>query len=142
MLGMGCCAGWFYAAISWASAAGIKPLSTSPLRCPRCAYIRGCRAQSPLLCNARLWSVFCVTPVLRTGCGVLLQCLFYSHRRVQPSCGTVVVALSLPLASMRRLRDTVLVGCGLCGHWAGVPVAVWFVSSQEYRFKCCPSAVW
>lgn len=47
--------------------------------------------------------VFCVTPVVRAGRGVLVMCLVCSHVHVQPSCCAVVATSELPLTVGRLL---------------------------------------
>ena len=76
-----------------------------------------------LLYHARLWAVLCVTLVLHTGCGVLVQYLICSHGRVRSSCCAVVVTLSWPLTSAESLRVNVwlLLHCVLCVHREGLP---------------------
>ena len=81
----------------------------------------------PQLYHASLWAVFCVTPVLHAGCGVLVDCLMCSHGRVQSGCCADVVALSLPVTGVEHLRVTVLVRCVLCTHGEAAPVNVWNV---------------
>ena len=71
--------------------------------------------------HACLWDVLCVTPVLHTGCGVMLQGLICSHGCVQSSCCAVVVTFSWPRTSVGCCA------CALCVHREGVPADVWCV---------------
>lgn len=52
-----------------------------------------------------------MTPVARTGYGVMFEGLTCPHGRVQYGCCGVVGTLSWPRMSVDRLRDTVLVRC-------------------------------
>ena len=109
------------------------------LQCPHCA--EGALVTRRLY-HASLWSVFCVTRVQHTRCGVLVSCLICTHGHVHSRCCAVVFTSSWPLMSVGRLRVTVLVRCVLCVHREGVPVDMWCARWRLHRFQRCASAVW
>ena len=82
----------------------------------------------PILYQANLWAVFCVTPVLHAVCGVLVECLMCSHGLVPSGCCAVVVTSPLPATSAGCLWVTAVVRCVLRVRVEGGPVGMCFVS--------------